>query len=510
MREGVRLKGQHTGKPKHGMVNAREALAKCRIELLKTFPLYGVPLFQMRFLKTARVPTTAISPDGTFYYNEAWINGMTLKDVRAEMVHELGHMITRCFSRFPGGGDHGIWNLANDQIIDTHVVIEAGIEPSWIMNEMTTPQVQKEAKKDKITEVRYRNLLKKLKKETKCAACKMMAEMGLKMLEQEQDEQEQQEQQQNGKGQQQGQDGQGDQNSQSGQGGGQSDQHQHGPDGNPCDHQSEQGSGQGQSQGTGGGSGSQQQIPPHTCGNIRQCTGGSVADLSNADPSKKAEFDIKWKQALMKGYIAQKSKGKGSIPGFIEEFLSELVKPQVKWQDHIRATLKRTVNKPRWTYKQPSRRAQAIGLILPGRESEMKGVVCCIDTSGSVSDQMIKWFVSEVVGIMKQCHVPKIHLLLHDCVVYSFEEYDENTIKNIKVQRGGTSHVPVFEKLYELKGDDRPCTVICFTDLMTDFHNKKPDFPVLWCVLEEDSGYEIPYGKKVVVKAEKYEDGGHD
>jgi predicted metal-dependent peptidase len=475
--------------PLHGCKDAREAVGLARIRLLKRFPLFGVPACRLKLVKTHKVDTTAVDAKGHLYYNPDWIDGMTVKDLECEIAHEVGHVITNCFTRFPKLADPGIWNLANDQIIDNLIIAPTGIEPSPVMKKMSlTPEVTAAAQKDKVTEVRYRNLLNEAKQQTNCPACKKAIEAlqkGPEGLDKDKGQGGQGEQKAEGQGDGQGGEGSpGQDGSESGGSGGCSG-HGHGDGGN--------------AQGNGNGT---QGEPQHTCGNGRGCISGSLSSFQNLPPDQQAKATNQWKQAVLKGAQLQKQKSKGNLPGMLEDWMAELVKPQVTWKDHIRACVHRTCNKANWSYRRPSRRGQALGLTLPGRDIELSGVVVAIDTSGSISPKELTQFVGEIMGIMKECHINKVTVIMHDCVVYHVGVYDSKSIRSLKVQTGGTSHVPVFDYIYDdMKAKDKPKVLICFTDMMTEHHPKTPDFPVLWCCFEEYENYgkDIPYGKMVTI-----------
>ena len=418
----------------HGCKSAREALGLARIRLLKRFPLFGIPACKLMMVETDRVPTTAVDARGYLYFNPTWIDTMTVKHLECEVAHEVGHVVTNCFGRFPKGADPGLWNLASDQIIDVNIILPAGIDPSPVMQKMSCPQeIQDAAKKDKLTEVRYRNLLNENMDKTNCPACKNM----LKEL-------------------------------------------ANGPDG------------MGDSDG--------KDKPKHTCGNGRGCISGTLSSMHNLPKEEQAKVTNTWKQAVLKGAQLQKAQGKGNIPGMLEDWVADLVKPKVTWKDYVRASVHRTCNKANWSYHRPSRRGQTLGITLPGRDVELSGVVVAMDTSGSISTKEQNQFISEITGIMTQCRVATVTVIMHDCEVYHVGEYNAKSIRKLPVKKGGTSHVPVFDYIYnEMRASEQPKVLICFTDLETSHHPRRPKFPVLWCVFEDYAGHSIPYGKTISI-----------
>lgn len=224
--------------------------------------------------------------------------------------------------------------------------------------------------------------------------------------------------------------------------------------------------------------------------NIRGCVAAS--QVKDAD----LETIEKWKGHI----LAAAQISKGNVPGAIGDFLAELTKPSVTWKDILRHAAS-SVFKGRYSFNRPSRRSAAIGMRLPSRAPTKQGAVIFIDTSGSISDESLNQFVTECVQIMKECGAPWLHVFFHDVKCYHHEEYSRETIKRIKVTRGGTSHVDVFDKCNEVFNDkNKPIgMVIAFTDLFTSFPNETPTYPVYWGVVPEGMGQGVPFGNKVEV-----------
>jgi predicted metal-dependent peptidase len=81
---------------------------------------------------------------------------------------------------------------------------------------------------------------------------------------------------------------------------------------------------------------------------------------------------------------------------------------------------------------------------------------------------------------------------------YHIEEYDLSTIGKVKVTRGGTSHIDVFEKVEESR--DKVGMLVAFTDLETTFPPEKPPFPVVWAHPPGYENHSVPWGRKVKVE----------
>ena len=87
--------------------------------------------------------------------------------------------------------------------------------------------------------------------------------------------------------------------------------------------------------------------------------------------------------------------------------IEELTEPKMDWRELLEMHIKSAV-KDDYTFTRISRRAWGIGaqvgrrLILPGNsDMDTVDVVCTIDTSGSMTQEMLTDFLSEVKGIME-------------------------------------------------------------------------------------------------------------
>lgn len=201
------------------------------------------------------------------------------------------------------------------------------------------------------------------------------------------------------------------------------------------------------------------------------------------------------KQDIQAAAAQSRALGKGDMPGYLQEFLAEISKPTVTWKDHLRRAAYESF-KGNYTWNRPSRRSEVLRIRLPARKPTPKGAIIVMDTSGSISDEMLRQFLSEVVAIMKTCRCPWVDIYFHDMECYLQETFNKSTIKKLKVRRGGTSHIDVFKKISESK--KKVGMVVAFTDLMTCFPDK-PDYPVIWAVPSQYMNHSVPWGKKVEV-----------
>lgn len=457
------------------------------------YPFWGQLACRLNLVPAIWLPTTAVDAYGHLYYNPWWVaedfaetgKPMTLQDSMFEFAHEVMHLMFRHHARRPAGAIPAVWNLACDQVGDTHIV-ESGLKPSTITEKMVPQEVRDACKqadgKIKPSEQRYHELEKRMKD---CPACrKVLAEFKKQVGDKHDKEQKAKEQEE-----QQGQDEPSEEQSQGDQEG-----HEHGEYcGNGGDHQHDESKPKGDEDGMWGeGTGD---YGVHICGNVRQCCSPSMQEAD-------AQTVEEWKQHFMAA--AKLAKSRGKCPGFAEDFLTELERPKRDWRDVVR-TQASTVFRGRYTQKRPARRSHATGVRLPARQPKPKPAAVAFDASGSVS-AMASRFASEIVGILEAAGAEEIWVLFHDVKVYHMDLYTKESLKTIKVTHGGTSHIDVFQKLEEIK--PKPGMLICLTDLYSDQMSlQDPGIPIIWAT-PEGVGDEmpVPFGKRVSIPCDLKEE----
>jgi predicted metal-dependent peptidase len=136
-------------------------LSKAKVQLLLAFPFWGELVMRMVFheSKTAGVGTTCVDHKGNMYYHPDWVRGFTsIAETMFELAHEVMHLVQRCSHRFPQGGDHKVWNIAADIVVDT-ILVEAGMTQSKVSAKNITQELMDKFR-GQTTEQVYYHLMK--------------------------------------------------------------------------------------------------------------------------------------------------------------------------------------------------------------------------------------------------------------------------------------------------------------------------------------------------------------
>ena len=184
---------------------------------------------------------------------------------------------------------------------------------------------------------------------------------------------------------------------------------------------------------------------------------------------------------------------------FAERLLKELKKPQTDWRTILTEFIQEEITD--YSFSPPDRRFEDSAFFLPdfnGKEDMAEDILFMIDTSDSVSDEMITAAYSEVKGAIDQFDGKlKGWLGFFDAAIIEPRHFtDEAEFLLIKpAGGGGTDFQIIFEYVYQHMADHLPVCIIILTDGFAPFPKEElaMDIPVLW--LLNNKQVEPPWGK---------------
>jgi predicted metal-dependent peptidase len=170
------------------------------------------------------------------------------------------------------------------------------------------------------------------------------------------------------------------------------------------------------------------------------------------------------KEAVLAAAAA--SDGAGNLPAGVKRIIEDMTAPKMNWRELLRMQLESTI-KSDYTWMRNSRRGWHMDAVMPGMKLDpMIDIAVSIDASGSMRDQMLKDFLSEVAGIMEQFPNYRIHVLSFDTQVYNPQQFDSENLDDITGYEiaggGGTDFDCVFQ--YFKENEIEPKRHIMFTD----------------------------------------------
>lgn len=154
-----------------------------------------------------------------------------------------------------------------------------------------------------------------------------------------------------------------------------------------------------------------------------------------------------------------------------------------------------------YTFQPPDRRFQEMGLFLPDfspEEQAARLVLFMVDTSGSVHSAELNRVYGEICGALEQ-FAGRLNgwVGFFDTRSYGpFPFADAAALEALCPQGGGgTELAAAFEPLNRFSQNERPASVVVFTDGRGDFPSESAaqGIPVLWLFTEQ--GVQAPWGK---------------
>lgn len=203
------------------------------------------------------------------------------------------------------------------------------------------------------------------------------------------------------------------------------------------------------------------------------------------------QLSVQWSQRM--AGAAQQAMQAGKMGGALARMIEHLLQPQLPWRMLLARYMTATARDD-YNWSRPSRREG--NAIMPSLKSNELDVVVALDTSGSVSDEEMRQFLSEVDAIKGQAHA-RITLLACDAALavdgpWFYEPWEQFTLPREFKGGGGTDFRPVFDWLE--RADQRPDLLVYFTDAQGQFPEHEPGCPVIWLVKGKAR---VPWGQRI-------------
>lgn len=219
------------------------------------------------------------------------------------------------------------------------------------------------------------------------------------------------------------------------------------------------------------------------------------------DALEYSEEMTRFEGIVKNAYTHHYDKSQGYLPGSLIEFIEGMLNPVIPWNSILHRFLQNTLMVD-WHWSRPNRRYVYRKIFLPSVVKENLEAVIAIDTSGSISSNELRDFLSEVLGIIQNIASTKIYLISCDASVQDVIELEHGVSIDNKILpweeggglrgRGGTSFIPVFD--YVRDKEIYPDVLIYFTDTYGTFPSSAPNYPVLWIKTTDGK---IPWGEDI-------------
>lgn len=196
----------------------------------------------------------------------------------------------------------------------------------------------------------------------------------------------------------------------------------------------------------------------------------------------------------------------GRMGAKVPRAIGDLLEPKVDWREVLRDFVaSATKGKDEFTWRKFNKRMLANDMYLPSLENESIGeIVVAIDTSGSIGQEQLNEFASELASICDTCSPEVVRVLWWDTSVHGeqvFKTDYANIASMLKPEGFGGTYVSCVNKYVIEKNIKAEC-VLVFTDGYLEHDIEwQITAPTLWMVTENKS-FEVPTGKLVLIDKE--------
>jgi predicted metal-dependent peptidase len=221
---------------------------------------------------------------------------------------------------------------------------------------------------------------------------------------------------------------------------------------------------------------STEQVYEHLLANPKDMPENMPNDIEYGELSEEEKEQLT--NTVMKAVqAAQLADDAGSIPSEIARKIQDLINPKLSWKDLLYRFVD-SKTKQDYTWTKPNRRYLPDWYLPSLYSDQIENITVAIDTSGSVSDEMLQEILSEIEYINQTVKPNSMTIMDCDSKIHNIHkvtEYD-SVLDLTFTGSGGTSFHPIFKYC-----KDNPTNLlIYFTDLHATQITEEPDYPVLW------------------------------
>ena len=216
--------------------------------------------------------------------------------------------------------------------------------------------------------------------------------------------------------------------------------------------------------------------------------GKSTEHEKNGQNGLEGSLDQDWRERVAQA--ASQARMQGKLPGHLETVVNGILQPKLDWKTILRDMIT-SCAKSDFQLVPPNKKHLWRGLYLPSLTGEEISIGVGIDSSGSISDEEVRDFLSELQGICDSYENYTVYLFVADTHIRQrFELHPFDPLPSTITGRGGTSFVETLEEAARLPIS----SFIYMTDLCGAFPEHEPTFPIIWVAVGDG---EAPWGQVI-------------
>lgn len=215
----------------------------------------------------------------------------------------------------------------------------------------------------------------------------------------------------------------------------------------------------------------------------------------------KKDLEREAKKMLAEAYNVAKLRG--NEPKGMERIFDKLLESKMNWKSLLRKYVSDNIPFD-FSWKRPSKKSITTGIYMPTTLKDKKlEMLAVVDLSGSISQEQMNEFMSEIYHISKSYRNVRIWLVTHDYVPQDFIEIKNGIIDRLlKIKLhggGGTSHKWLPKYIKEREELRNVKLIVIFTDGYSDIEElSQEDFvgkKVIWIFNNQE--VKAPFGEVI-------------
>jgi predicted metal-dependent peptidase len=201
--------------------------------------------------------------------------------------------------------------------------------------------------------------------------------------------------------------------------------------------------------------------------------------------------------------ITEHQRRRGDVPAGWQRWADEVLTPTVNWRRQLAAAVRRGVadvaGRVDFTYRRPSRRAAAVpDVVLPSLRQPLPQVAMVLDTSGSMSDDMLAQALGEVGGVLRSLGLGRRNLRVICCDAQAYGHQRVLDAREVRLLGGGGTDMGA--GLAAAAGlRPRPDLAIVLTDGHTPWPSRAPEGMRVVVGLMDEAGHTPDWATTVIV-----------
>ena len=184
----------------------------------------------------------------------------------------------------------------------------------------------------------------------------------------------------------------------------------------------------------------------------------------------------------------------GELPLHVDRFFKLTCSSKIDWRDELKVAID-MFYRDDYTLMPPNKKFLHVGIYLPSSTSQRFKLVVAVDSSGSIDEELLNEFLSELNFLMNTIPNYQVDLLVCDERIQLHKTFYSGDILDCEIKgSGATDFRPVFEFVERELADTK--LLLYFSDLDGKFPHVEPSYKVKWIAPKE---VEIPFGEIIVL-----------